>query len=1192
MHENGRRVKLESLDIVGFKSFGERTHLDIETGITAVVGPNGCGKSNISDAISWVLGEQSVKNLRAKKIEDLIFNGSATRKSQGMAEVTVHMLSSNGEKKERYKICRRLYRSGESNFEINDKACRLRDIRELFIEMGVGVKSYSIIEQGKIDLILSSKASDRRILFEEAAGIAKFKMKRHQTLLKLEGVRQNLIRLNDIIQEVKRQLGSIKRQAGKARRYQRFSDELKKWTRISKLKAYHKIDANLSALQEEMKTKEDEKTRSYTAIALSESTLQEEQEKNLRLDSEIKALRDQVFEAKLALERQENRLKMLDENILNSKTGIEKNVSNIEDLDKEVGEGIENVKKIQKQLHDTRIRIGEKEKLLDQHEREKTEKEKEVEDSGCVVEDLRESCFVTANELTRLKNTIQNCTDELSRNQKQMEKLDREAEETLSQQKQIENDLDLYAERQAKAEETKQAYAEQLTLTIKERASMEEAVREKDEKLTGVKNRISSYTHKLETLENMQKSREGFEQGVKSVLFAGDTHPGFEINQVVLDILEAEEGLEKAIESTLKSELQFAIAETVDAARNGIQYLRETGQGFCSFLVKELVSKRANTISEKILETVKAEEGVLGPLKSFVKVKDNGEGIVSIFLNNFFICENFETACSLSGKYPEQVFITPDGDRVYGSCVFYGGAAHGEAEGFLALKRKKNLIRKDLQELDLTKKELSAQYEKARIELEEIREKEKKLSERIDENEKAILSLQHHIERIKEKRQFLVEKIEVIQLEKEQLGNEKVEVVTRESTHREEFQKKEAQRFSFEQDMAHSKELFQAKRESLDNLQEIITDLRLDLTKSNEQVHTLSEKIETLQSNQELALKKQTLLREEIATLESDIARMRLEKEKTSENLKEQFSDFDELKDTLRVKEDDFSEKREKIESLSKKLKELRKVDEAIGKELKTLEMKKVALETEMSDMKAQFLESFGSPIEAFSLEDADIALSEEDLNDRIGELKMKLDKMGNVNLVAFDEYQSLEKRYSFLMEQQKDIIDSRDSLQKVLKKLEKTSLDMFDQAFIQIRQNFKRYFTELFGEGKAELELTDEEGESELEKGIDIFIQPPGKRAKNILLLSGGEKALGALALLFAIFEYKATPFCVLDEADAPLDDINIDKFSRLLDVFKNRTQFILITHNKRTMKMASKMYGITMEEPGISKVLSVKFQ
>jgi len=1190
--ENGHKVRLESLDITGFKSFGEKTHLDIESGITAVVGPNGCGKSNISDAISWVLGEQSVRNLRAKKIEDLIFNGSSSRKPQGMAEVTVQMVSSNGDEEARYKVCRRLYRSGESDFEINGKACRLKDIRDLFIEMGVGVKSYSIIEQGKIDLILSPKAADRRVLFEEAAGISKFKIKRHQTLLKLQSVKQNLIRLNDIIQEVGRQLRSIKRQAGKARRYQRFSEELKKLSRISKLKSYNRLNDELAALSETTKVKEDEKTRSYTAIALSEASLQEMQEQNMGLDLEIKSLRDRLFDAKLEIERVENRISMLTDGMDNNRANIKKNKSNIESLEQEILEGKDQLRAVHELCEEMKNKIIEKEQTLRTYERDKLEQEKAVAESESIVEDLRESCFNSANDVTDLKNRVTNCGEELVRISKGVEKLTREEEETAGQLRSLFQELESFKEKREAEKKSREEKTARLSEKRHHFESLDEEKRQCEERLTAVKEKFSSMTQRLESLLEMERSREGFEQGVKSILFAGDHGQGFKINRVLLDVLDVEEGLENAVENTLRGELQFALAETVEEASNGIRYLHETKRGCCSFLVQELADAGQKSVLEETSRHIRTEQGVMGPLSAFVKLKEEGNGAASFFLDRIFLCRDLEVATRLSRAHPALVFITPEGDKVECGCIFYGGAANDEAEGFLALKRKKQQIAVTLDQLKIEKNRCAADYEEKLNTLKQLEEEQRALSEEIENKEKHIFSLDHQIERIEEKTQYLEKKKEVVVLEKDQLEGERQDVLQKQQAHQEELGKKEALRIRAEEEMSRCKKAFQERQRALETLQEMITELRLDLTKSKEQVRNFSDKVDVLKSNEELALKKKILFSEEIDSLEKDIRKMGEEKVNLNEKVKESLSNFDILKSQLGEKENHFAEKKEAIDGLGQKLKELRKFDETLGEALKALQMKKVALETGMNDKKAQFLEAFNCAVEDCDVADDDMAVEEEKLGSRISELKAKIEKMGQVNLVAFDEYQELEKRYNFLMEQQKDILESRDALKKVLTKLEKTSEELFARAFEEIRKNFKRYFTELFGEGKAELQLTQEEGEEDQEKGIDIILQPPGKKAKNILQLSGGEKTLGALALLFAIFEYGTAPFCVLDEADAALDDLNIDKFSRLLSEFQKKTQFILITHNKRTMKMASKLYGITMEEPGISKVLSVRLQ
>ncbi len=1237
--------KLKKLELLGFKSFSDRTRLELADGIAAVVGPNGCGKSNLADAISWVLGEQSARQLRGERMADVIFNGTGARPATSMSEVSLTLVDpeyeqADGEPEEsrdalpcpqadledprrspeqlpteatgdngngtasvahrpapqpragQITVTRRLFRSGESEYLINGEISRLRDIQDLFMGTGLGPESYAIIEQGRIGQILSSKPSDRRAIIEEAAGVSKFKSRKRLAEAKLESSRQNLARVTDILEEISKQVNSLKRQASKARRYRELQEERQRRLRVVLASKLMALEADCQGLRAELATIEnhcsqagqrlEELEREYRVTALQHEEFQ----------SRLTQLREQITQGDLQQERLKSSLEQLRQQNANldarivdasrESTEVGTQLGSLEQQAKERGHQREVLRR------DLAAAQGVVAELLARQE----ELGAQVKRLEGELEACRQSALAIVSHAADLRNQLVQAEEMGLALDRQMGRAEAERAAIEQEHRTLAAALaELQAEQQqesdslAKLEQTVSQTASKL-----DEARAEEGVRRQE--LENLRQEFSRAAARKQALEETLARHAYSTESVRRLL-AGSipTNGGsFRPLGVLADFVEVSPGYEEVVEEFLKRELDCVVVERHTEARSGIALLRSEGAGRSAFFVTESLPN-GNAKGHPHAEILN-QRGVVGRMRDLVRFEArlglNGD-FVSPELENAFLVEDIATAERLAGQYPECHFLTRAGEH-YHHRVVSGGK--GSSSGPLALRR-------EFRELDRRVSELQAGIRQAEAALAGALARVARLDEewrgqtaaKLEGDKKMVLGG----EKLRQSRQGCeraAERLCVLQSEAHALQDECRTVGKHQGELRVQLEAAVTEQAQHEDKINRTANLLHELRGQLDKLGEEIVEAQIRSSALEERTSAAeAERLRVTAQADEVRARLERLA-EQIATwrleqkqlvYEAEGLRGRLREFETGQQLaREQWRTLEVESNAARARRDELIPL---VDAARAELDALREKRSQAGVGLARAEADHTHhVEQCRADLHAQPATLLAELTPETSLTGEALEAAEGELS----ELKSRLENLGPVNMMALEELQEAEERFTFLETQRQDLLASIEDTTQAIRETDLVSRQQFFEAFKAINSYFAESFRTLFGGGVGEMRLSDE---LDPESGLDIVAQPPGKRLQNVLLLSGGEKALAALALLIAIFRYTPSPFCVLDEVDAPLDESNVDRFTRMIQQMSRHTQFILITHNKRTMEMAQVLYGVTMEEPGISKLVSVRF-
>ena len=1143
--------------------------------------------SNVADSIRWVLGEQSAKSLRASSMQDVIFNGTDNKEPINYAEVSLTFDNQGRTLPIDYDeviITRRIFRSGDTEYLLNKTPVRLKDISELLMGTGIGTESYSIIEQGKMDLILSSRPEDRRYIFEEASGITKYKSKKKEALRKLEQTEQNLLRINDIIQEVKRQISSIERQARKAEKYKIDFDKAKELEMKFSSSEYKNLktrEATFAVESGDAKARERDLDSEVKEMALKIANYRQSLDE---VNQKILEVRNSVTETSGSLDMNNQKIGTDKERIEEAKSfreGLKKEISS---MSEKIALARETVEGLRAEFQTISAAKATKEKAVLEKELLVENILKEVEDTELRVKTCKVKMVDDLAKETRIKNELIKIGADLQNRKMRQRRLSIEKDNVTKELSSIEESLKAVVSEYAAAETNVLAMQNELGTKKKLGEDSKKRVKELAESVAKDENRIAALRSKIETLADIVKKHEGFTRAVQSILSEA-LRPGSALSGiagVLADVVKVERGYEEAVSALLGPDAQVIIAHTdldVDCA---IEHLKTNKLGKATFVSLETL-KRINNSRKDVVGTGKD----LRPVREFVSTEDKYGAILDHFFADAYLCESEDSikGRSVSGS---EVLVTRSG-LIYDNGRISGGSGP-DADESLLIGRAERLtyLRAELDHL-----------EKAAAALKEESIKEADTSRSL-EGEMASLDAELRTKEVE---------LSGIRMKKE----------------------------GYEESAAKIGEEFALLVSELSEADETLNDLTRrgeslnaelnDIEKERSSSQSFIEESQTLVLSKKSEREKASL---EAATLKAQLQSQAKDEEGARNNLKNQESLLFEFEETLYARESAVKESAERAKSLEEEILKLTADNDALSIALKEFNAKCAGFEAVKAEMQDKFsieelqLEEKERSLESLrnQVRDLDVKLTElnykkTNLKDRIfqtykidlevthidveentdwealktllAELKERLEKMGPVNLVAIDEHKELEERYSFLVHQQEDLLNAKDSLHKAIQKINKTTKDLFLDAFGKIQVEFKSFFRMLFGGGQAELVLIDEQ--DILESGIEIVVRPPGKKLQNIMLLSGGEKAMTAIALLFAIFKVKPSPFCVLDEIDAPLDESNVLRFSNVLKDFLKISQFIIITHNKRTIELADIMYGITMQERGVSKIVSVKF-
>ncbi len=1172
-------MRIEKLELIGFKSFAEKTTFNFHPGITCIVGPNGCGKSNIVDAFRWVLGEQSAKSLRGEKMEEVIFNGSASKKPKGMAEVTLVISGLNGgqnasnedaqEISDLVFVTRRLYRSGDSEYILNKNQCRLKDIKDLFLDTGLEVKSYSILEQDKISEILNAKPQERRFLIEEVAGIMKYNVRKKEALAKLDSSRLNLQRINDIIAEVKRQINLLDRLAKKAEKYKRLSSEMRSIELKIAKRDYEALKHSLEMLLKEYHMLKEEESLKKAELSRKESKIEAER---LELVEKEKAL-EQIQSEFRKLERDISELEKIKAVAINEKE------NNTKYLEKLYQQGEE----YKKRHIDLLIRQEEllkmKNELLSEIEkgseflREKMDfirsKEEELLDKEKLLELKRKELFKVSEELSNIRNEqnrLQSSFESVSNKElselKEIEILKSELSDIDSSLETLKSILIEKDNELSLLEEKKAFCINEITLNIKKADDLRE-------KILNLKEELASNISRLESLKEIV-----FDESTKDLLSEGTN---FNLLATISDIIEVEDEYEKAIESALSEKINSFILPSLDEIEIAVSRIKNKGLGRTAFVTLDPLHQKEQ--EEPYSKNVIAPEGSIGRASSFIKTTERFSEVAKRLLDNIFIVRDLKTAFDLISTGHNLLFVTLDGDVVEPSGAVIAGEVKGIFRRKREIKKMESIINNNRLKIDSLYSELNLlQEDKKRME-----NSLKEVESKIVEIEKEVSLLRHTAENTREEQERKNRKLEYLSLELEQILKEKEDLKRHLSDKELQFQSITLKRDDIESQNRSLQEEISKQRSDIDRYRSEITDIRLSLTSCKERVESIIKELENLIKEIEEQKRKKEYLFEEITTVRSKIEQREEEIRINEEKIKSLVSIADNLKVKISEKKYAIDSKNQELVSAEQNLKSLRNHITHLSQRLTELDIQKAEHKLKMENLSKSVDQNYGLNIESLELE----TLTGEE-EKRLIDLREKISELGAVNLGTLEEYEELRNRYEFLKTQQEDLMRSIEELEEAIKKINTTTRRKLKEAFEALRIKFAEVFTTLFGGGRAELIMTDEN--NIFETGIDIIAQPPGKRLQNINLLSGGEKVLTALSLLFASFLIKPTPLCILDEADSGLDEANTEKFAKMLLEFSKDTQFIVVTHNKNTMSVADYIYGVTMEEAGVSKVISMQ--
>ncbi|PYK20545.1 MAG: hypothetical protein DME55_01900 [Verrucomicrobia bacterium] len=1154
-------MHLQSLELLGFKSFADKTLLSFHEGITAIVGPNGCGKSNVLDAVRWVLGEQSAKSLRGDEMADVIFDGSEARKPVGFAEVSLTFTDCADELGIDWhdvRVTRRVYREGNSEYLLNKTSCRLRDIQNLFADTGIGRAAYSMMEQGKIDMILSSRPEDRRAIFEEAAGVTKYKTQKREALRKLEATEANLLRIGDIIKEVKRQIGSLQRQAGKARRYQAMHDDLRVLDTHYSRKQLEALEADLAHCQAEIARLGESEDSTRTKIDAGENDLAEQRRALEEIDAQIASNRSELQRLESEINAHRNRIQF--------------NRQRAEELNELVERSRNDIAAA---------------------ETKRAQQGKEIQEANALIEKTEGALQSKEAELKKLSGQLSDLRTERNAHESKRETLQKAASEIESRIAELQEEISRLKIRRETTEEN--------------RRGLDTAVSNIEAARTRIQDEIAAARTTAEKLQNkLDHCRAAVQTG-------GET---LRQHQQLVASMEKEL---TAIEAALGRNLQAIVLNDAQLAPEIIAALKGKKLGQAALVVPQL----ANGIAKE--HGKRAPEKSLGWAIDKVKAPEPLAPLLAQLLHNIAIFQNFEDALAAKKKHSEIAAATLDGELISTEGVVFGGSREASADSLLERKARMSTLDTECSEIRKQREALLKKFhdgrealEKASSELEDARrgyetsEREKSdcdnrilfLTRELQEGEqkqtqvrfeqttlaRQIQAADERIAKLEDELAAERATLEANQGEQELLQAAQDDVAKREDEATEQLNElrltvaTERQRY----DHLIAQRQPMSAREA--ELAEAIATRQAEILNFEKRLTTQAEESRTAKS----AIEHQTGQR---ADLERALAALTEQRRERSTTMNEAESNLRAIRNSLNDLRDSRSKEQVRQAELQLKIDNLtERVSRRYQINLREFSSDQFAFEkTLRAQLKRRIDRSAGdvtngseAAADLPSRSENAIHLTDADLDKLIADLRTQLDNMGPVNLDAVHEYDELEERYKFLEAQNNDLTNSRRELLDVIAQINSTTRKLFSETFAQVRINFREMFLELFGGGRAALSLLDEN--DPLNCGIEISAKPPGKQLQTVSLLSGGERSMVAVALLFAIYMVRPSPFCILDEVDAAMDEGNINRFIRVLDRFIEQSQFIIITHNKRTIAKADVLYGVTMEERGVSKLVGMK--
>ena len=1195
-------MHLNSIKIRGFKSFTEEVELILEPGITTIVGPNGCGKSNVSDAIRWVLGEQSARALRCTSMRDLLFNGGANFAPAQRTEVALRFSNVRGNPdtstqdapaklafgSPEIEVSRHLSRDGESRYLINQNPCRLRDISELFMDTGIGVDAYSVMEQSKIDLILNVRPEDRRFLFDEVAGITKYKHRKKTALRKLEQTEQNLVRINDVIQELQRETEALKEQAEQARHYHAQQAQLKQFELDLAHREYDKLRTDYIQAQTDLDAILSDVTAASEQLKSAEERIEGATDRQAELDAAIREGQIALREVETKIEQIERQIVLHRERQLNIQQQRQRALHALESL-KAQHTGALAQQRLRTQEHQKleasfkieKSRLTARQQLLTQLAERISASKKSVQEAQAVLSEA-------ATELAERERTRVAIEHELTSREGNINRL-KENTEALTAE--LKTATDTHAEVQRAETQLK---AELLQMEVErdkvevELGENQNALRKIETEIRDLQNTLGSSVSRLRSLQELQSAYEGYYAGVRAIMQAkshySDQFRG--VCGVVAELLTMESEYEVAIEVALGSAVQNVITETAEDAEKGIAFLKKHRAGRVTFLPLDILRKRRFDDNPLL-----KQPGVIGIAEELVDYDLKYEIAMQHLLGNTLVIQDLDAAIALTRRFrPNARLVTLDGELINTSGAITGGQTSQQKGGLLRRAReleeledkigqltrsnnqmdqKRKAYAATIANLQKTRQTLTARWQDKRVE-------KASLTKDMEQANLQVTRLKQQLAAVEAENRELRKAVTVSRQEQGTLETE-ITALTQKTTRTQRWIERMSEQIESED---------RKRSEVADTCQE----MEVFLAGQHQKLESLASELQTLEKTQQRTTKE---IADQQAVIDSD-EQTRIDLGEQVAKAQREFLHLEGDRAEAESHVDELTEEREnllqEVTVLQKEMRATRRRFEQQNRARHKLEVTTTQLEMRIKSVSTRIHDKYQISIDALPpLVMDEQAMDEIDLLDNIEKLKAELAAMGAVNLKAIEAYEEHKKRHDFLVSQREDVQQSIQSTYQAIQKINQTSRDVFLETFEQVQTNFQEVFTQLFGGGETELLLTDPS--NVLDSGIDIIARPPGKRPQSITQLSGGERSLVAIGLLFAVFKIKPSPFCVLDEVDAALDEANVLRFANLIRAYTENTQFVIITHNRRTMEIADAMYGVTMEQAGISKIVSAKF-
>ncbi|MDW4259570.1 chromosome segregation protein SMC [Staphylococcus saprophyticus] len=1174
-------VYLKSIDAFGFKSFAEHTNVQFDEGVTAIVGPNGSGKSNITDAIKWVLGEQSAKSLRGAKMEDIIFSGAEHRKAQNYAEVKLKLENSSGKLQvdsTEVTVTRRLYRSGESEYYLNNDRARLKDIIDLFLDSGLGKEAFSIISQGRVDEILNAKPIDRRQILEESAGVLKYKKRKATSVQKLDQTEDNLSRVEDILYDLEGRVEPLREEAAIAKEYKHLSKEMEKsdvLVTVHDIKQYsdniNELDDNLNHLKSQQATKDAEKVQHTQSLNKYKAERQQ-------LDTRIESLNFELVKATEEVEKFTGQLNVLEERKRNqSETNArfeeeqESLLNQAENLNKEKTEvqlEIDRLKAQQKELNEKVQYLESQLYVTDEQHDEK-------------LETIKDEYYQLMSEQSDVNNDIRFLEHTIQENESKQSRLDSRLVEAYEQLKHIQSDIN-EAEKQS-------------TTTKKELKNAEQQLNEYERKLTQLKQQRSEYEEKLhqayrfneklksriDSAATQQEEYSYFFNGVKHILKAKNKQLTG-IRGAVAEVIQVPSDLTKAIEIALGASLQHVIVDSEKDGRQAIQYLKQNGLGRATFLPLNVIQPRH--IANDILNSAKTSQGFINIASEAIQVDSDYQNVLQNLLGNTIIVDELKNANELARKIRYRTrIVTLEGDIVNPGGSMTGGGDR-KTKSILAQKDDLAKMRAQLEDYQQQTIEFEKQFQAIKEASDQISENYFETSQQYNSAKQRLHDFELELDRLRKSEAHLKDEHEEFEFEK----NDGYQSETSKQTLTEKKQRLDqikAQLLKLEEDINLYTKLSKEGKVSTTQTQQQLHQKQSDLAVVKERLNAQKQSLTKITKQLESVEKQQEKLDEQIKlfnsdemtgekafeTIQSHIEQSKVTKEKLTVDIEDVKSRRLELNDTIEETDQKLQEANQDILSIENRYQDIKAEQSRLD----------VLINHAIDHLSDDYHLTYERASELYELDEAiDV------LRKKVKLTKMSIEELGPVNLNAIEQFEEINTRYTFLDEQRADLRAAKLTLEQLIDEMDQEVKDRFKETFHAVQGHFADVFKSLFGGGQAELRLTDDDY---LSAGVDIIVQPPGKKLQHLSLLSGGERALSAIALLFAILKVRSAPFVILDEVEAALDEANVIRYAQYLKELSDQTQFIVITHRKGTMEFSDRLYGVTMQESGVSKLVSV---